>query len=275
MDTAGATKVRPYGMPPSTLARTQSLSNFSSRSINARALYPAFDIEVEMARSLITSDPDARPEHFRNLFEECLFVFMVMMATASTTFLQGVVVINTATIAKDLRMSPVQVTWISAALGYGCNDQSSPFRAANGLQSRKRLFHASLWQDCGPVWTQASTPHRYGIPQHHISRDRFCSQSNWLECALWLSRPWHSGHLSASHRHAVRHIPRRPETEQGSRCSRHWKPDRLHIGKLLVRACYQILFLEGFIRRHRDFLRNLDCVFFLDNAFDPQNRFTA
>ena len=72
-----------------------------------------------MARSLITSDPDARPGHFRNLFEECLFVFMVMMATASTTFLQGVVVINTATIARDLIMTPAQVTWISAAIGYG------------------------------------------------------------------------------------------------------------------------------------------------------------
>ena len=77
-----------------------------------------------MARSLIASDPDARPEHFRNLFEECLFVFMVMMATASTTFLQGVVVINTATISKDLAMTPAQVTWISAAIGYGCNHDS-------------------------------------------------------------------------------------------------------------------------------------------------------
>lgn len=71
-----------------------------------------------MARSLITSDPSARPEHFRNLFEECLFVFMVMMATASTTFLQGVVVVNTTMIARDLLMTPAQVTWISAAIGY-------------------------------------------------------------------------------------------------------------------------------------------------------------
>jgi hypothetical protein len=83
-----------------------------------RSNYKAFDIEVEMARSLITSDPDVRPEHFRNLFEECLFVFMVMMATASTTFLQGVIVINTATIGRDLTMTPAQITWISAAIGY-------------------------------------------------------------------------------------------------------------------------------------------------------------
>jgi hypothetical protein len=83
-----------------------------------RSDYKAFEIDVEMARSLITSDPDARPEHFRNLFEEYLFVFMVMMATASTTFLQGVIVINTATIGRDLAMTPAQITWISAAIGY-------------------------------------------------------------------------------------------------------------------------------------------------------------
>jgi len=120
MDIAGAPLGRSYEMPPSTLAKNRSLSNLSSLNIDARPLYPAFDIEVEMAGSLIISNPNARPEHFRNLFEECLFVFMVMMATASTTFLQGVVVINTAVIARDLAMSPAQVTWISAAIGYVC-----------------------------------------------------------------------------------------------------------------------------------------------------------
>jgi hypothetical protein len=42
---------------------------------------------------------------------------MVMMATASTTFLQGVIVINTATNGRDLNMTPAQITWISAAIG--------------------------------------------------------------------------------------------------------------------------------------------------------------
>ena len=117
---AGTPKARPYWMMPSTVLRKYSFSlSSSSRSTSVRSSHKAFDIEVEMARSLITSDPDARPGHFRNLFEECLFVFMVMMATASTTFLQGVVVINTATIARDLIMTPAQVTWISAAIGYG------------------------------------------------------------------------------------------------------------------------------------------------------------
>jgi hypothetical protein len=43
-----------------------------------------FDIEVNMARSLITSNPNKRPKHFANLFEECVFVFTIMMAIAST-----------------------------------------------------------------------------------------------------------------------------------------------------------------------------------------------
>lgn len=62
-------------------------------------------------------DPNARPSCFRNLFEEIIFVFTVMMAIACTTFLQGVIVINTATIGESLDMQPAQITWIAAALG--------------------------------------------------------------------------------------------------------------------------------------------------------------
>jgi hypothetical protein len=116
---AGAPMPDPYWMTSSTLSRQTSYSlPSSSRSSSVRPTFRAFDIEVEMAQSLMTPDPNARPEHFRNLFTECLFVFMVMMATASTTFLQGVIVINTATIGRDLDMTPAQITWISAAIGW-------------------------------------------------------------------------------------------------------------------------------------------------------------
>ena len=115
---AGAPKAFPYWMTSSMFSRKTSYSlPFSSQSSGVCPTYRAFDLEVEMAQSLITFDPNARPGHFRNLFEECLFVFMVMMATASTTFLQGVIVINTATIGRDLNMTPAQITWISAAIG--------------------------------------------------------------------------------------------------------------------------------------------------------------
>lgn len=44
----------------------------------------AFDVEVDMARALISPDPNARPKHFASFFEEDVFVFTIMMATAST-----------------------------------------------------------------------------------------------------------------------------------------------------------------------------------------------
>lgn len=44
----------------------------------------AFDVEVAMANSIIDPNLDARPRHFRSLFQECIFVFTVMMSTAST-----------------------------------------------------------------------------------------------------------------------------------------------------------------------------------------------
>ncbi|CZS92013.1 related to aminotriazole resistance protein [Rhynchosporium graminicola] len=77
----------------------------------------AFDVEADMAFALIASDPNARPKQFRTLFEEYIFVFTAMMAIASTTFIQGVVVINTGTIGRDLSMTSAQVTWIAAAIG--------------------------------------------------------------------------------------------------------------------------------------------------------------
>lgn len=77
------------------------------------------DVEADAVHSpLLQQDPNTRPKHFRNNFEECIFVFTVMMATASTTFIQGVVVINTATIGKSLHMTAAEITWIGAAIGY-------------------------------------------------------------------------------------------------------------------------------------------------------------
>lgn len=115
---AVATKRRSPWMTPSMNPNQYSYPLASSVTGSVHSRYRAFNIEAEMARALITSDPDARPKHFRNLFEECLFVFVVMMATASTTLLQGVIVINTATIGRDLIMTPAQITWVSAAIGY-------------------------------------------------------------------------------------------------------------------------------------------------------------
>jgi len=100
---------------PST-ASVEHIAPLANDTLNA-------DIEASPVRSLLPQDhdPNARPKCFRNIFEECIFVFTVMMATASTTFIQGVIVINTALIGKDLKMTGSQITWISAAVGYVCH----------------------------------------------------------------------------------------------------------------------------------------------------------
>jgi hypothetical protein len=80
--------------------------------------HEALDAEVSMAQALMPQDPNGRPAHFANNFEEAIFVFTVMMATAATTFLQGVIVINTVAIGKNLNMTDSQITWIAAAIGW-------------------------------------------------------------------------------------------------------------------------------------------------------------
>ncbi|KAG4428451.1 hypothetical protein IFR05_016063, partial [Cadophora sp. M221] len=97
----------------------------------------AFDVEADMAFALVASDPNARPKQFRNLFEECIFVFTAMIAIASTTFVQGVIVINTGTIGRDLNMTPAQVTWIAAAIGLSSGSFMLFFSKTADLFGRK------------------------------------------------------------------------------------------------------------------------------------------
>lgn len=116
--------------------RTSTFSEDGYPSSFTHSGHKAYNVEVDMARELITADSNSRPKHFHNVFEEVIFVFTVMMATACTvsagfkadgnsgcdwfkqTFIQGVVNINTVTIGRDLLMTPAQITWITAAIGY-------------------------------------------------------------------------------------------------------------------------------------------------------------
>jgi hypothetical protein len=75
------------------------------------------DVQTDTAQSLLNHDPNARPKYFHTALQEWVFVFTVMMATAATTFLQGVIIINTANIGRDMMMTPAQITWIAAAIG--------------------------------------------------------------------------------------------------------------------------------------------------------------
>ncbi|KAL2071894.1 hypothetical protein VTL71DRAFT_13129 [Oculimacula yallundae] len=104
----------------------------------------AFNVEADMALALVASDPNARPKQFRSLFEECIFVFTAMMAVASTTFIQGVIVINTATIGRDLNMTSAQVAWIAAAIGLASGAFMLFFSNTADLFGRKLQLLAGL-----------------------------------------------------------------------------------------------------------------------------------
>jgi len=96
---------------------------------------PNADLEGNYTQLPVDQDPNSRPSCFRNMIEEIVFIFTVMMATASTTFIQGVIVINTALIGKDLRMTESQITWISAAVGYViCLQPDSQTNVSTDLQ---------------------------------------------------------------------------------------------------------------------------------------------
>jgi hypothetical protein len=85
------------------------------------------EIEAEPADfALLQQDRNARPKHFRNNFEECIFIFTVMMATGSTNFLQGAVVTIAAIIGRSFDMTAAEIAWIGAALGYSTTSNGDP-----------------------------------------------------------------------------------------------------------------------------------------------------
>ena len=93
-------------------------SHLSSTQVRQCSNIKRAAADADRAETLMPQDPNARPKNFNSNFEEIVFVFTVMMCAASTTFLQGVTVISTATIGRDLHMTTAEMTWISAALGY-------------------------------------------------------------------------------------------------------------------------------------------------------------
>ncbi|KAF5876847.1 putative major facilitator superfamily protein [Botrytis fragariae] len=79
------------------------------------------ECNLEPSRLQIMTDHDtnSRPSCFSNWAQEWAFVFTVMLASSSTTIIQGVVLIMTNTIGQGLKASAPQVTWIAAAVGLG------------------------------------------------------------------------------------------------------------------------------------------------------------
>jgi len=63
----------------------------------------------------ITTSFGARPDCFKNTFQEVAFVMQATVATASSAFLSGTALIITVPVSLDLGMTQGQISWISAS----------------------------------------------------------------------------------------------------------------------------------------------------------------
>ncbi|ESZ94062.1 hypothetical protein SBOR_5538 [Sclerotinia borealis F-4128] len=77
------------------------------------------DLEAGGLRVMTDHDVNARPLCFSNWAQEWAFVFTVMLASSSTTIIQGVILIMTETIGKGLNATAPQITWVAASVGLG------------------------------------------------------------------------------------------------------------------------------------------------------------
>lgn len=75
------------------------------------------NLEPSGLQNMTDHDTNSRPACFSNWAQEWAFVFTVMLASSSTTIIQGVILIMTNTIGQGLKASASQVTWIAAAVG--------------------------------------------------------------------------------------------------------------------------------------------------------------
>ncbi|EMR88350.1 putative major facilitator superfamily protein [Botrytis cinerea BcDW1] len=112
-------------LPPGRLGRG-SPQLIACKGYNPKVTSPACDsivkecnLESSGLQVMTDHDTNSRPLFFSNWAQEWAFVFTVMLASSSTTIIQGVILIMTSLIGEGLKASAPQVTWIAAAVGLG------------------------------------------------------------------------------------------------------------------------------------------------------------
>ncbi|KAG9241794.1 major facilitator superfamily domain-containing protein [Calycina marina] len=78
----------------------------------------SFDADIERA-PVVAEKLSERSAVFSTDFQEWGFFNMAMLVSSATTFVQGLLVVNTALIALSLHMTEAEMTWIQAAVGLG------------------------------------------------------------------------------------------------------------------------------------------------------------
>ncbi|KAG8624374.1 hypothetical protein KVT40_007441 [Elsinoe batatas] len=71
--------------------------------------------EAQVAEEKKADDYGARPECFRNTFQELLFVFIATMAMAMNPFLMGATTVIPEIVARALSMNQAEITWLTAS----------------------------------------------------------------------------------------------------------------------------------------------------------------
>ncbi|EMD87455.1 hypothetical protein COCHEDRAFT_1145117 [Bipolaris maydis C5] len=90
-------------------------------------------------------DPNARPECFKSLLQECLFVASVTMAVGMTSFLQGAVTVMSSFAARDLGMTSAEISWMNAATSLTAGSLLLFFGSIADLFGRKSMFIVSMF----------------------------------------------------------------------------------------------------------------------------------
>ncbi|EUC40083.1 hypothetical protein COCMIDRAFT_109683 [Bipolaris oryzae ATCC 44560] len=107
------------------------------------------DIDAELgtahSQPISEKDPNARPECFKSLLQECLFIASVTMAVAMTSFLQGTVTVMSSFAARDLDMTNAELSWMNAATSLTAGSLLLFFGSIADLFGRKSMFIASMF----------------------------------------------------------------------------------------------------------------------------------
>ncbi|KAI1802811.1 MFS general substrate transporter [Daldinia bambusicola] len=125
--------------------RDTSKHSTSRSSSSSRAPAVGDDIEPNMSSlERVKSKFGDRPECFKNTFQEISFIFQATVATATTSFLNGVALVITVPVARDLGMTQGEIAWISAATSLVAGALQLALGQLADLLGRKPMFIAGL-----------------------------------------------------------------------------------------------------------------------------------
>ncbi|KAJ2896987.1 hypothetical protein MKZ38_005050 [Zalerion maritima] len=134
---ASATVAPPHSVSDVDVEATAA-GNSSGRNDNSSSY------ESSPTRAAEKAGLGMRPDVFKSTLQEVMFVFMAIMATATSSFFTGSTVVVTESIGNDLSMTQGQISWISAAATLTAGSFQLGFGQLADLLGRKPMFLIGL-----------------------------------------------------------------------------------------------------------------------------------